>query len=101
MIPIARPVIGKPEADAAVSVLALIGLGAGRLFGWVWMDPVMGIVGMLVAIGVTVLTPGVIIGTVLGDTLLAALRRLAEENESARAMPEAPPAGGATQDAAY
>jgi cation diffusion facilitator family transporter len=35
-------------ADAAVSVLALIGLGAGRLFGWVWMDPVMGIVGMLV-----------------------------------------------------
>ena len=44
---------------------------------------------------------GVIIGTVLGDTLLAALRRLAEENASARAVPEAPPAGGATQDAAY
>jgi cation diffusion facilitator family transporter len=35
-------------ADAAVSVLALIGLGAGRLLGWVWMDPIMGIVGMLV-----------------------------------------------------
>jgi cation diffusion facilitator family transporter len=35
-------------ADAAVSVLALIGLGAGRLLGWVWMDPMMGIVGMLV-----------------------------------------------------
>src|SRR5260370_34555968 len=35
-------------ADAAVSLLALIGLSAGRLLGWVWMDPVMGIVGMLV-----------------------------------------------------
>jgi len=35
-------------ADAAVSLLALLGLTAGRTFGWVWMDPVMGIVGMLV-----------------------------------------------------
>jgi cation diffusion facilitator family transporter len=35
-------------ADAAVSILALIGLSAGRVLGWVWMDPLMGIVGMLV-----------------------------------------------------
>jgi cation diffusion facilitator family transporter len=35
-------------ADAVVSVLALIGLTAGRELGWVWMDPMMGIVGMLV-----------------------------------------------------
>jgi cation diffusion facilitator family transporter len=35
-------------ADAAVSILALIGLSAGRVLGWVWMDPAMGIVGMLV-----------------------------------------------------
>lgn len=35
-------------ADAAVSILALLGLGAGRVLGWVWMDPLMGIVGMLV-----------------------------------------------------
>ena len=35
-------------ADAAVSILALVGLGAGRVLGWVWLDPVMGIVGMLV-----------------------------------------------------
>jgi cation diffusion facilitator family transporter len=32
-------------ADAAVSVLAIIGLLAGRELGWRWMDPVMGIVG--------------------------------------------------------
>jgi cation diffusion facilitator family transporter len=35
-------------ADAAVSLLALFGLSAGRVLGWVWMDPVMGIVGALV-----------------------------------------------------
>ncbi|MDN7486112.1 CDF family Co(II)/Ni(II) efflux transporter DmeF [Burkholderia sp. AU45274] len=35
-------------ADAAVSVLAIIGLLLARAFGWVWMDPVAGIVGALV-----------------------------------------------------
>jgi cation diffusion facilitator family transporter len=35
-------------ADAAVSVLAIVGLVAGRQLGWVWMDPIMGIVGSLV-----------------------------------------------------
>lgn len=35
-------------ADAAVSVLALIALSAGRILGWLWLDPVMGIVGMCV-----------------------------------------------------
>lgn len=31
-------------ADAAVSVLVIIGLVAGRQFGWLWMDPLMGLV---------------------------------------------------------
>jgi len=31
-------------ADAAVSVLVIVGLVAGRLFGWTWMDPLMGLV---------------------------------------------------------
>ena len=35
-------------ADAAVSLLALVGLSAVRIIGWVWMDPVMGIIGALV-----------------------------------------------------
>lgn len=34
-------------ADAATSVLAIIALIGGWLFGWVWLDPVMGIVGAL------------------------------------------------------
>jgi len=28
--------------------MALLGLSAGRILGWVWMDPVMGIIGALV-----------------------------------------------------
>jgi cation diffusion facilitator family transporter len=35
-------------ADAAVSILAIVGLLAGRELGWIWMDPVMGIVGACV-----------------------------------------------------
>ena len=35
-------------ADAAVSVLALLGLTTARAFEWPWMDPVTGLVGMLV-----------------------------------------------------
>ena len=35
-------------ADAAVSVLAIVGLTSAKLFGFVWMDPVMGIVGAIV-----------------------------------------------------
>ena len=35
-------------ADAAVSVLAITGLLLARNFGWMWMDPLAGIVGALV-----------------------------------------------------
>lgn len=35
-------------ADALTSVTAIVALVAGKLLGWVWMDPVMGIVGSLV-----------------------------------------------------
>ena len=35
-------------ADAAVSVLTIIGLVLAREFGWLWMDPLAGIIGALV-----------------------------------------------------
>jgi cation diffusion facilitator family transporter len=35
-------------ADAAVSVLAIVGLLLARSFGWLWMDPLAGIIGALV-----------------------------------------------------
>jgi len=37
-------------ADAAVSVFVIAGLVAGRQFGWVWMDPVMGLVATVVIV---------------------------------------------------
>jgi cation diffusion facilitator family transporter len=35
-------------ADALTSVLAIVALITGKAFGWVWMDPIMGIVGALI-----------------------------------------------------
>lgn len=35
-------------ADALTSVLAIVALVLGSLYGWIWMDPAMGIVGALV-----------------------------------------------------
>jgi cation diffusion facilitator family transporter len=35
-------------ADAAVSVLVIVGLLLARFFGWVWMDPVVGLCGAVV-----------------------------------------------------
>jgi cation diffusion facilitator family transporter len=35
-------------ADAFTSVLAIVALLGGRLYGWTWLDPLMGLVGALV-----------------------------------------------------
>jgi len=35
-------------ADAAVSVLVIVGLSLARAFGWLWMDPLAGIIGACV-----------------------------------------------------
>lgn len=35
-------------ADALTSILAIVALVAGRYLGWVWLDPLMGIVGAIV-----------------------------------------------------
>jgi cation diffusion facilitator family transporter len=40
-----RAAIVHVMADAAVSVLVIVGLGLAREFGWVWMDPLAGIIG--------------------------------------------------------
>jgi Co/Zn/Cd efflux system component len=37
-------------ADALTSFLAIFALLTGKHFGWIWMDPVMGIVGAVVII---------------------------------------------------
>jgi cation diffusion facilitator family transporter len=43
-----RAAIIHVMADAAVSVLVIVGLLLARIFGWVWMDPLAGIVGAFV-----------------------------------------------------
>ena len=43
-----RAAIIHVVADAAVSVLVIVGLLLARAFGWLWMDPVVGIFGALV-----------------------------------------------------
>lgn len=35
-------------ADAATSVLAIVALAGGWIYGWAWLDPVMGIIGAVV-----------------------------------------------------
>jgi cation diffusion facilitator family transporter len=35
-------------ADAAVSVLVIVGLVAGWIFGWLWVDPIMGLIATVV-----------------------------------------------------
>ena len=37
-------------ADALTSVLAIVALSLGLLFGWAWLDPVMGLVGTVVIV---------------------------------------------------
>ncbi len=43
-----RSAFAHVVADALTSVLAIVALVAGRSLGWVWLDPVMGIVGGIV-----------------------------------------------------
>jgi cation diffusion facilitator family transporter len=43
-----RAAVVHVVADAAVSVLVIVGLLLARAFGWLWMDPLAGIVGAVV-----------------------------------------------------
>ncbi len=43
-----RAAIIHVAADAAVSILVIVGLVLARLFGWLWMDPLAGIAGAIV-----------------------------------------------------
>ena len=52
-------------ADAATSVLAIVALAGGWIYGWSWLDPLMGIVGALL---VAVWAKGLIVDT--GKVLL-------------------------------
>lgn len=69
-------------ADAAVSILAIIGLLAGRELGWVWMDPAMGLVGAVMiarwSVGLLKVTGAVLLDMNPGEVLARTIRRRIE-----------------------
>ena len=69
-------------ADALTSVLAIAGLLAGRIFGWIWMDPLMGVIGALViaswSYGLIRSTGAVLLDTVPSAMLAQTIRRRLE-----------------------
>jgi cation diffusion facilitator family transporter len=69
-------------ADAATSVLAILGLLGGWVYGWVWMDPAMGIAGALVvanwSYGLVRDTGGILLDLTPDRSLLADIRRRLE-----------------------
>ena len=69
-------------ADALTSVTAIIALTFGRLFGWVALDPLMGIVGALViarwALGLIRETSGILLDSSVDPEVLDAIRSAVE-----------------------
>jgi cation diffusion facilitator family transporter len=69
-------------ADAMTSVLAIVALGAGRLYGWSFLDPVMGIVGALVivswSVGLLRSAGAVLVDAMPDRSLATAVRRRLE-----------------------
>jgi cation diffusion facilitator family transporter len=70
-------------ADALTSVLAIAALLTGRFFGWVWMDPAMGLVGSIIiahwAFGLLRASGAVLLDTVPDERLVAQLRDRLEQ----------------------
>jgi cation diffusion facilitator family transporter len=69
-------------ADAAVSVLAIVGLTLARIFGWLWMDPLAGFIGALVianwSYGLIRDTGAILVDLSSGDTLENKVRATVE-----------------------
>ena len=70
-------------ADAAVSVLVITGLFLARVFGWLWMDPVAGLVGALViaswSYGLIRDTGAILLDMTPDKRLAQRIRRLVED----------------------
>jgi len=75
-------------ADALTSVLAVVALTAGRFLGWLWMDPLMGIVGAVVisrwSFGLLRDTGTILLDMNHNRTLSEEIRRLVEADAGTR-----------------
>ncbi len=71
-------------ADALTSVTAIIALTLGRFFGWVALDPIMGIVGSLIiarwALGLLNDTSGILLDASVADETRESIRAAIEDN---------------------
>jgi cation diffusion facilitator family transporter len=71
-------------ADALTSVLAIAGLLAARFFGWLWMDPAVGLLGALVIArwswGLMGQSSAVLLDKVVDPKLPAAIRTAIEQD---------------------
>jgi cation diffusion facilitator family transporter len=69
-------------ADAITAVLAISALAAGAYFGWVWLDPVAGLIGFCVisvwAFGLIKSSAAVLLDAVAGRQRLALIRQRLE-----------------------
>jgi cation diffusion facilitator family transporter len=69
-------------ADAAVSVLAIVGLTLARIFGWLWMDPLAGFIGAFVianwSYGLIRDTGAILVDLSPGETLANKVRATVE-----------------------
>ncbi len=74
-------------ADAATSVLAIIALAGGWLYGWGWLDPAMGIIGALLvaswAKGLLIETGKVLLDREMDHPVVDEIREVVE-NEATR-----------------
>lgn len=73
-------------ADAMTSVFAIAALLTGRIYGWLWMDPIVGVIGALVIArwswGLMRDAGAILIDTVPDDNLAMAIRdRLNEDGD--------------------
>lgn len=66
-------------ADTMTSLLAIVALLAAKYYGWIWMDPVMGIVGAILitkwSMGLLKQTSGVLLDRQGPDALIDRMRR--------------------------
>jgi cation diffusion facilitator family transporter len=79
-----RAAVVHVVADAAVSVLVIIGLLFARAFGWLWMDPAVGIIGAFVIASWSyglIRDTGAILLDMIPDRHMADNLRAAIENE--------------------
>lgn len=75
-------------ADALTSLLAIVALLSAKLFGWVWMDPVMGIVGAILvarwSYGLLRTTAAILLDSQASDEMQNTIREALESDGDSR-----------------